>query len=151
MEIFRNLMVVFVFGVFVAYFTPHKINITIENKEAQEEITLFENDDSKKEVTSLSGDVFFVDISKEKCLRFGFEHGDIIINSKNQIFVVAGVAPYINNGVISHEVLWFFNPADNGKVSIWEDDPEKTNLRQEGFRKIEEEEKEEKKEVFFLI
>jgi hypothetical protein len=141
--------------------TPHigpLFEETIETKtsgESTKEITLSrtdENEEIKKEVTSLSGDSFFINISKEKCLEFGFEHGDIIINDENQIFVVAGVAPALSDAGIGPDVLWLFDPQDNGKVSYWSDEPAKTNLRQEGFKKIEEKDKEkEKKEVFFLI
>ena len=76
---------------------------------------------SKKQVKSRSGRTFDVDTSDEACGKFGFKHGDRIVDNNNdEKGTVMGVA----KSKYAEKTLWYALDCDNGKVSFsepWED------------------------------
>ena len=71
----------------------------------------------KKMVTACSGDSFEVDTSDEACGKFGFKHGDRIINNNlNEKGTIMGVA----KSEYTKQVLWYALDCNNGKVSYSE-------------------------------
>jgi hypothetical protein len=73
---------------------------------------------SKIMVTSRAGISFEVDISDEACSKFGFKHGDRIIDNNGDEGTVVGVADKTDNS--NKKTLWYALDCDNGKVSYWE-------------------------------
>lgn len=73
-------------------------------------------------VTARSGEIFKVNISDKACSKFGFKHGDHIIdnnlidNNLGKTGVVVGVAgKHCGKG---KKVLWYALDRDNGRVSF---------------------------------
>lgn len=76
------------------------------------------------------GEMIKMDISDRACMRFGFKHGQRIIDPRGDKGVVMGVAP-VDEG--KPDVLWFAYDCDGGEVSYWEVN---VDLEEEGFRRI---------------
>jgi len=72
---------------------------------------------SKKMVTPRCGQPFEVDTSDEVCGKFGFKHGDRIVDNNNgKKGTVMGVA----SSRYAEETLWYALDCDDGKVSFSE-------------------------------
>jgi len=74
---------------------------------------------SKKEVAPRFGKPFEVDTTDEACGKFGFKHGDRIVDNNNgekgTVMGVAGMG--VGKG---KETLWYALDCDKGKVSYSE-------------------------------
>ncbi len=71
---------------------------------------------SKKIVISRFGESLEVDTSDNACSKFGFKHGDRIIDNSGYKSTVIGVAV----SSITNETLWYARDCDNGRVSYYE-------------------------------
>jgi hypothetical protein len=73
----------------------------------------------RKIVTSCSSKSFEVDISDEACGKFGFKHGDRIVdNNNNEKGTIMGVAGMVCGE--GKETLWYALDCDGGRVSFSE-------------------------------
>lgn len=89
------------------------------------------------EITACSGETFEVDISDEVCLKFGFKHGDKVLDPTGDEVTIMGVAPWDVQDKGSLKVLWFVEDKGNSKASHWSRRPNGIFLPKEGFEKIE--------------
>lgn len=81
------------------------------------------------QATARGGERVYLNISDEACMRFGFKHGQRIIDPRDDKGVVMGVAPT----KAGDSVLWFAFDDDRGDVCYWDVN---VDLREEGFRRI---------------
>lgn len=72
---------------------------------------------SKKQVKALGGLVFNVDTSDESCGKFGFKHGDKIVNCNGHTGFVEGTAPAIEGIDPEPIVLWYTLNDNEGNSS----------------------------------
>ncbi len=90
----------------------------------------------KFKVTRKSGGTIMVDTSEKACLKFGFKHGDRIIDPDGDKGIIIGVAPScgctlcIKKGTARKDALWYALDILNGKVVHW---GVANDLRVEGF------------------
>ncbi|MDD5290419.1 MAG: zinc ribbon domain-containing protein [Patescibacteria group bacterium] len=82
---------------------------------------------------------FLVDITDAKCLKYGFRHGDRAVDRDGYKLTIMGVAPAASGRI---DVLWYQLDDRGGMVSFWSSNPQKTNLREQGFRLLSEAEAE---------
>lgn len=83
----------------------------------------------KKQVIALSGDVFFIDITRKALKRFGFQHGDRIEAKLSGLCSGPKWLPGTIMGVAhvqewkessrGHKVLWIAFDDDKGRVAYW--------------------------------